>query len=410
VSKPERVFVRLAGGGYALTSLRDGVRIEVRHLRRERHQLHGEVEVSSTAKRIDGATISCQDLNLSSQTAVNARAEYCAKRAQVHETEFDWHGFLDECCLQVIRAERAGSDPIVLDDAPTAEPRKDFAVHGLSIPSDSHSLLVCDGDGLKSLTLLLVLGEMAKRGIPVAYLDWEWNAARHKRRKERSSGPIELINCSITAAAIRSSSNRITSAGSATIRAFNSSASTRSVRPVRGSSPMMMSLEPTIALDHLPPSLAAAHVPKNVDGSNDAAVKPFGSAFFSNYTRMSWKLKKQVGASDDLVTVLYTPGKQNDGERRKPVCLEFAFTPECIDVRHVDPTTVDGFVQTLPLHARLTHLLKGGPMTIHAMADALDAKVDSITKAVNRGEGQQFVCVPGKDGIDRWGLLERRAS
>jgi hypothetical protein len=110
-----------------------------------------------------------------------------------------------------------GTDAIVLDDAAMEGPPKDFSVHGLSIPADSHSLLVCDGDGMKSLTMLLVLGEMAKRGIPVAYLDWEWNAARHKRRKERLSGPIELINCSITAAAIRSSSNRTTSAGFATV-------------------------------------------------------------------------------------------------------------------------------------------------------------------------------------------------
>jgi hypothetical protein len=73
------------------------------------------------------------------------------------------------------------------------------------------------------------------------------------------------------------------------------------------------------ALDHLPPSLAAAHTPKN---EADDAVKPFGSVFFSNYTRMSWRLKKQIGASEDVATVLYKPGKQNDGDRLKLVALD----------------------------------------------------------------------------------------
>src|SRR5260370_32031989 len=80
------------------------------------------------------------------------------------------------------------------DDAPASEPPHDFHVHGLAIPADSHSQIVADGSGLKSILQLLILGEMAKAGIPVLYLDWEWNAARHLARKRRLFG-VERLPC-----------------------------------------------------------------------------------------------------------------------------------------------------------------------------------------------------------------------
>jgi len=85
----------------------------------------------------------------------------------------------------------------MLDDAAEDGPPQDLLVHGLAIPADSHSILVCDGGGLKSFLLLLVLGEMAKAGIPVGYLDWEWNAPRHKGRKVRIFGHerLEHLHC-----------------------------------------------------------------------------------------------------------------------------------------------------------------------------------------------------------------------
>ena len=79
-----RLFQLLAGGGYALTLLDDGVRVEVRHLRRERHQLHGEVDVLCewAGVRTFNGSLSCADLNLSSQSARDARGKYCARQGE----------------------------------------------------------------------------------------------------------------------------------------------------------------------------------------------------------------------------------------------------------------------------------------------------------------------------------------
>jgi hypothetical protein len=268
---------------------------------------------------------------------------------------------------------------------------------------------VCDGGGLKSILLLLVLGEMAKTGKPVALLDWEWNAARHKARKLRLFGQTRLealhyLRVRNSLAIERDHVRQfcqdrevefigVDSIGAAcdgkladddVARAYNR------------------------ALDELPPSLAAAHVPKTATDST-ADLKAFGSAFFHNYARMTWSVRKQIGASDDVVTVMLAPHKQNDGQRLPPVGLEFSFSPARIDVRQVNPVTVDGLAETLPLADRMKHVLKTGPLTIAEVATRLDAKPDSVEKAAKRsGFFTRLIDFP--DGVQRIALVERRFS
>ena len=75
-------------------------------------------------------------------------------------------------------------------------------------------------------------------------------------------------------------------------------------------------------------------------------------------------------------------------------------------VTRTDLADVQDLAQKLPLWQRVAHLLKTGPLTLVAIADELDAKVDTITKAVTRSSA--FTKVPGADGITRIALVERR--
>jgi hypothetical protein len=159
----------------------------------------------------------------------------------------------------------------------------------------------------------------------------------------------------------------------------------------------------------LPPSLWAAHVPKsNVGPDAKETVGPFGSVFFSNLCRMTWQVKKQVGASEDLVTVALMPTKQNDGPRVGPMGLEFDFSADRIGVRPVDLAAVDGLAERLPLSVRMAHALKRGPMTLASLAEELGAKLDSVIKAANRG--QAFTKVQSTDGITRIALVTKRMA
>ncbi len=308
---------------------------------------------------------------------------------------------IDEACRLVIEAERHGIAVTALDDAPHAGPPKDFLVHGLAIPADSHSQLVSDGGGLKSLLLLLILGEMAKRGIPVLYVDWEWNAGRHKARKERLFGRERLetlyyLRCHNSLAVEHSHIQRICDERAIQFLALDSIGAACDGKLADDD----VARAYNRVLDDLPPTVSAAHVPKTALDPH-ADLKAFGSAFFHNYARMTWTVRKQAD-SDGLVTVLVAPYKQNDGTRSRAVGLEFTFTPERIDVRAVDPLTVDGLAESLPLATRMIHQLKRGPQSFAELATALNAKVDSIIKAANRG--RTFTRVPSADGITRVAL------
>jgi integrase len=98
-------FDRLPGGGYAFTMIDDAVRIELRHLRRESRQLHAEVDVQAewAGVRRHKKSLSCADLNLSSQSARKPLAKHCGERARTKGDEFDWLGAIDAACIEAIR-------------------------------------------------------------------------------------------------------------------------------------------------------------------------------------------------------------------------------------------------------------------------------------------------------------------
>lgn len=406
-----REFTRLPGGGYAYTLLDDGVCVELRYLRRERGQLYAEVDVQcdwAGALRY-GSTLSCADLNLSNQTARRSLASYCAQRAKTKPEDFDWFGVIDASCLLTIQAERQGDEVIILDDAPaTAE--RDVDVYGLKVPTDAASILIAHGDSLKSLTMLLVLGTLAERGHRVLYLDWEWTADRHRARKVRLFGPDRLdglhyLKCRaplvIEADRIRRycEANRIDFVGVDSVglacdgKLIDDDVAVRFHR----------------ALATLPPALCAAHVPKSAVSADPKAepLGPFGSVFFANLCRASWLVKKQPSATENIVSVGLFPQKQNDGDRQKPVGLQFTFGDR-ICVESVNLADVDGLSDKLPLAMRISHALQAGPLTFAAIAERLDAKVDSVIKAVNRNT--KFTKVVGSDGVTKISLVERRAA
>ena len=391
-------FQRLPGGGYAYVLVDDAVRIELRYLRRESRQLHAEVDVQCTWAGVQRhkSSLSCADLNLSSQSARRSLAKYCELRAKTTPESFDWPGVIDAACLECIQAERIGSDVIILDDAPT-KADQEHNIFGLQVPADASSLLIAHGDGLKSLIVLLVLGTLATLGKRVLYLDYEWSAARHAERKRRLFGADRLeqlryLRCRAPLTVEVESIRRYCELHAIDFIGVDSIGLAADGKLGDDDTAIRFHR----ALGTLPPSLCAAHVPKSSmgpDGKGDA-IGPFGSVFFSNLCRKSWLVKKQPGASDDIVTVGLFVQKQNSGDRQRPVGLEFDFTQAAIAVKPVNLAGVDGLSSRLPLAARIAHLLQAKPLTYAEIAEQLDAKVNTISQAVLRSDA--FVKVSDK--------------
>lgn len=409
-----RAFERLPGGGYVYRLLDEAVAVEVRYLRRKDGQQYGEMDVKCAwagARHYNGS-LSCADVNLSNQLARRALALYCAERANTKPTDFDWPHLIDATCLSVIQAERRGADVIVLDDAPDVVEQDLQIVPGFSVPGDAASLLIAHGDSLKSLLLLFVLGTLAQQGLTVLYVDWEWVGGRHRRRKRRLFGAARLeqlhyLKCHAPLVVEADRIRRYCDLHQVAFIGVDSIGLACDGKLVDDD----VAIRFHRALGTLPPSLCAVHVPKsslNPDRTSDPDA--FGSVFFTNLCRMAWAVKKQPGATEDLVTVGLFPKKQNDGHQRaKPLGLTFTFTDAQIDVQPVDLTTVDGLAERLPLPVRILQALRSGPKTYAELAKELNAKLDSVIKAVNRSTSvTKLTNTP--DGIHRFALVERRTA
>lgn len=407
------IVQRVPGGGWAYCFLDEGVRIEARYLRQDHGQLHGEVNVLADwagAIRHKGS-LSCAYQNLHSLSARKTLAKHCADRAKTKPEDFDWQAAIDAGFIEIIAASRQGEgDVIVLDDAPDVIER-DIDVHGLQVPADATSMLIAHGDSLKSMLVLLVLGTLAARGQRVLYLDWEWSGDRHRRRKHRLFGPARLdglhyLRCQAPLVVEADRIRRYCDEHEITFLAVDS-VGLACDGPLKDDD---VAVRFHRAVSSLRPALCTAHVPKSSLGPDAKDATAFGSVFFSNLCRMAWNVKKQPGATDDVVTVGCFPTKQNDGPRLKPVGLEFTFATEQIGVRPVDLTTIDGLADKLPMATRMSSLLKVGPHTVAQIADVLAAKPDTVEKTLKRGEGKMFTRLSGADGVYRWGVLDRRSA
>lgn len=412
-----RRIERIPGGGWAYALIDEGVRIEARYLRSDHGQLYGEIDVRADwagAVRHKGS-LSCAYQNLSSLAARKALAKHCAERAKTIPDAFDWQAAIDAAAIEIITATRQGVDrPIVLDDAPDVV-EHDHEVYGLRVPADATSMLIAHGDSLKSMLTLLVLGTLAQRGQPVLYLDWEWSADRHRRRKHRLFGvdrldALHYMRCHAPLVTEADRIRRYCDEQGITFVAVDS-VGLACDGPLKDDD---VAVRFHRALASIRPALCAAHVPKSTlggDAKHDV-VTPFGSVFFSNLARMCWSVKKQPGATEDIVTVGCFPAKQNDGQRIKPTGIEFAFTGDTIGVRSVDLATIEGLADKLPMAARMAAALRSGPLTIAQLADELDAKADTIEKTLRRGLGTKFTRLEGKapGSVFHWALLDRRTA
>lgn len=410
-----RQLDRLPGGGFVYALIDEAIRIEARYLRSDHGQVYGEINVladwAGAAKH--NGSLACAYQNFSSLAARKALAKYCADRSRTGRDGFDWQGAVESACIEIVRAARAGeTHGLVLDDAAEASAR-DIDVLGLLIPADATSLLVAQGDSLKSLVLLVVLGNLARRGQAVLLLDWEWTADRHKARKRRLFGDDRLpaLHYWHCQGPLVTEADRIRSYCDEHGISFLGvdSVGLACDGPLKDDDTAVRFHR---ALASLRPALAVAHVPKSAIGPDAKdTVTAFGSVYFTNLARMAWAVKKQPGASDDQVTVGLFPTKQNDGARVQPVGLAFTFTPDRIRVTPADLASVEGLAERMPVPVRIAAALKHGPTTIARLADDLGAKADTIEKALRRGEGKRFARVlDSPDGITRWALVERRPA
>jgi len=152
-------------------------------------------------------------------------------------------------------------------------------------------------------------------------------------------------------------------------------------------------------------SLHIAHVNR----SEHADQKPFGSTFWHNGARSTWFVQAAESVGDDKTLRLgFFNRKANLGPNHRPVGYLVNFSDNRTEYRRVDVADTPELAEKLTIRQRMQHLLKRGARTPDEIATALDVKVDSVRKVVDRdkqGKRQCFLVLEG----GRVGLKEQSA-
>jgi hypothetical protein len=411
----DRTFCPVGDGSYQLSSLALGVQLTVDRLHRERHELVGELAVACDlpgAHTVDGY-LSIAQFNLSSATARTTRAKLLAERSEA--PDLDWAGLVEELCVRTIAAERQGTPARLLHTFDRRDTSAAYDVNGWPWPRDHAMMTFADGGALKSYLALYGAGVLSQQGVRVGYADWELSGEDHRERLDRLFGDplpeIHYLRCDrplideadrITREARRLSLDYLIfdSAGFGTAgppeAAEYALAYFRAVRQIG------------LGSHHL------AHVNRSETGDQ----KPFGSSFWHNSARSTWFAKQAdpVTASQGLTvgTVGLFNRKSNLSRLHPAVGFQFTFTDTQTLVERVNLADVEDLAGRLPLWQRIAALLKadgGHPWSLSDIAEELDAKVDTVKKAVSPRRGKSmFVLLPASDGVSRVALADRRTA
>lgn len=418
--RPPPVFRQVGESHYQLTIAESGIVLEVDRLRRERHELVGELTAicplaGAHAVTPDGL-IHLADFNLSSATARTLRAKLLRERS---EADLDWATWLEHLCLQTIRAERTGTPARPLAQYQRRGESPTWDLHGWRLPRHHAAILFGDGGSLKSYLALYAAGRISAQGTPCLYCDWELDGEDHHERLCALFGDavptVHYLRCDRPlideADRIRREAGRLgveylvcDSVGFATPGPPESAEmATQYFRAVR-----------QIGVGG---SLHLAHSTKaSTDGDPSRkpifrGLKPFGSVFWHNSARSTWYARRADETDDtsQVIVGLYHQ-KANTGPLLHPVGLSVSFAPGKTSLAPADLADSSELSVGLSLRQRITAALRSGPKTIVALADELGAKKDSVEKALRR-QKQTFTPVTHtSDGIHRWALLHHETG
>jgi hypothetical protein len=154
-------------------------------------------------------------------------------------------------------------------------------------------------------------------------------------------------------------------------------------------------------------SLHIAHITKGENSDR----RPFGSTFWFNGARAVWYCQRAEtgsGPSGEINIALH-PRKANLGPLGSAVGFRITFDDERTAFDSRDVADVEELAQSLPLWQRMRAALKLGARTVPELARELEAKEDTISKAVRRHD-KVFTRVVGPGGACKIGLVSRRAE
>ncbi len=395
----QREFSVLGDQRYAMKLLPAGIVFEVDRLRRERHELNGELLVRVNgnfpkAKTYEGV-VSVGDFNFSSIQARSTRAKLLSDRAK--NDDIDWYGLLEEFAVKVIKAERQGPNPIDLRSAPEegSEAADVWDIAGFPILKQHPTVLYGSGGSGKSYFSMYVAGSLAELGLRVLYVDWEFSMAAHRKRFRKMFRPepegVLYLRCERPLREEADKIHRVILESKVDYAIFDSVGYACDGAPEQAekANEYFRALR-TLGVG----SLNLGHVTKM---SDDDRPQLFGSVYWQNSARAMWYM--QAATENPLGHLRFGlyQRKNSQGPLLAARAYDLKFSDLMTTITETKLMDIDELAAVLPLFDRIKRHLKGEqrPCSAKELADALGTSQDAVRKTVSRHRSQ-FVILAGK--------------
>lgn len=395
----KREFRALSDDHYRMTIEDIGVTLEIDRLRRERHELIGELSVAcqlAGARTLDGDMLSIADMNVSSARARLDRAKMLAARALTND--LDWTGVVEDFCQRVLSTDRSGAPS---KDLRTVEllDRKDamLTVEGLVFPKRHPTILFGDGDTGKSYFALWIGGKLSETDMRVGLFDWELDEWEHRFRLgllfPDGLPYIEYVKCERALVHETDRLRRIVKEKRLDFAIFDSVAvacdtppeaaetATRYFRAVR-----------QIGIG----SLHIAHITK---GEN-ADQKPFGSSFWHHLARATWYAEAVDDVPDGSIKKLgLINRKMNLAKKCQALAFTEIFTEDRVTFRRSNIIDNPDLAAKLTVRERMMFLLKKGALEPARIAEEIEASLETVQRTARRYKKTFQLLEGGKIGL-----------
>ncbi len=314
--------------------------------------------------------------------------------------EGQWQHFVERGCYLVAREYKQDEPTVVLRNVP----RKAGEQHLIEkwLVRDQTNLLVSDhGSGKSFLALAAAVAATAGVSLPsglrptrtvkALYCDWEVNAEEHEDRLRAICAGFGIeppdtiyyrrMNRPLAEAAstLRAEVGRLdvglvildSAAYAADGNLIDQDVTTRLTNAAR-------SLGPNVT------RLLVAHISKEAAGQKSGRARAFGSTFIEAAARSVWEVRKSDSGEDDSLKLGLFHTKVNSGKLCRPVGLELRFSQGAVafEPHNVNEDKELAGYNSLP--ARIREVLKSGAHPVEQIAEALEAKPDTVYKNLRR--------------------------
>ncbi len=407
-SKPDgstdRPDVHRDGDDFALLWEEAGVGMLFENVRNDRGGMQAELTVTHrgdvlSPARNNGLPLFWGNVLLTSTSSRNSVASTVAKRLEMR----NWSQLIDDGCYIVAKEYRDGQPSVKLRDVP----QRIGARHLIEkvLPLAETTTIFADGGSLKSLLALssgisvatmwpMPAGLEPTQLENVLFLDWETTADEQAERTRLVCAGLGIdmpdnLHYRPMHAPLSEQAGRL--------RAEISHLDVGlvivdSLAPACGGEPetaevitrFYNSLRSLSTPDRPVTRLVVAHVSKAGAEQKNGRARVFGSVFAENLSRSVWEIRLGGESSEDVVSIGLFHRKVNGGRLQKPIGLRARFEAGKT-VWEAHKVTGDGELAAfMTLPQRIRDALKRHELSLPDLAVAVDAKEDSVYKALRR--------------------------